>query len=228
MEMVTWSRLPLLPLLLAGCTFDTSTQASRAADARARPGPDSPGSLLDANVGPDTSLGPDAAPSIEIRLNINGPAHNGVDYPGAWASDPGNGGVCGPFYFTNNNPVANTLDDPLFYDVAYGDPLVCNVGNGGLPSGTYRLRLYFAEFRYGAGCPAGGGSNSRLFDIDVEGSRVRSNVNLYDLAGCTNTPQGRPHIESFDIQITDGTLSISMPASIDFGMVSAIELVSLF
>jgi hypothetical protein len=227
--MVTRSSLALLPLLLAGCNFDTSTQAIRV-DARERPGPDSPGSIQDANNGggADARPGPDAAPSIEIRLNINGNAHSGIDYPGAWQADPGSGGACGPFYFTENNPVNGTLDDALFYDVAYGDPLVCSVGGGGLPSGAYRLRLFFAEFRYGTGCPQGGGSNSRLFDIDVEGTRVRSNVNLYDLAGCTNTPQGHPHIESFDIQINDGTLSISMPASIDFAMVSAIELVSLF
>ena len=41
-----------------------------------------------------------------------------------------------------------------------------------LASGTYELRLYFAETEYGPGNPLGGGETSRLFQVLVNGEQV--------------------------------------------------------
>jgi hypothetical protein len=198
-----------------------ASAAADAADGDAALGPD-------ANLtSPDAAPGPDGAPSVEIRLNINGPDHTGVDYPGTWAADPGDGGACGPLYYTNNNPITGTMDDALFHNVAYGPVMTCAVGNQ-LPAGNYQVTLYFAEIYWGSGCPGGGGSGSRVFDIELEGTTLRNDVDLFDLEGGCATNGGSPHLETFTLLINDGTLNISLAASADNGMVSAVELVSLF
>ncbi len=164
----------------------------------------------------------DASPPVEIRTNVGGPAHEGIDYPGSWVV-----GSCSPNSYTTAGAIMNTADDALFYTHAWGNPLLCTVGSE-LPVGNYRLRLYFAEVYFGDGCAAGGiGVGSRVFDIELEGITVKSNVDVFALAGCA-LKDGRPLVETFDLMIADGSLDIRMPATANNGMVSAIELVSLF
>src|SRR5680860_488615 len=125
--------LPFLMVWGVACEFDSSTQGQLATDPDGKATPDAQAgetpdaSLAAPDAGPpsDAAIDPDAMP-IEIRLNIAGSPHVGTDYPGTWQTDPGSGGACGPFYYTNSSPVAGTVDDALFTDVAYGNPLVCN------------------------------------------------------------------------------------------------------
>lgn len=229
---------PVLPLLLLeglACEFDSSTRGeitndagrTTTPDARRGPTPDASATPVDAAPPSDAALGPDAMPPVAIRLNIAGSPHVGTDYPGTWETDPGIGGACGPLYYTNSNPVAGTVDDALFTNVAYGDPLICDVGGGLLPAGNYRVRLYFAEIYFGSGCPGGGGDGNRVFDIQLEGTTVQSDVDLHAFVGCTQSG-GAPYLAEFDLEIADGTLDINMQASSDNAMVSAIEVLSLF
>ncbi len=228
------SALFLASTASGACGFDTSAQLGNGDDANTGIPPDAkPGSIPDAGEGSTPDASPDAAPdatstpTTTIRINVSGSQHEGIDYPGSWAADPPGSSVCGPSYYENLSPVAGTQDDALFVNVAFGDPMVCSVGDNLLPSGNYRVRLYFAEIYFGSGCPGGGGTGNRVFNIELEGNLVESNLDIFELAGCT-VNGGTPHIASFDLLITDGTLNIEMPASANNGMIAAIELVSLF
>jgi hypothetical protein len=186
---------------------------------------------LPVDLSPDRPPPVDAPPAVIVRINVNGPAHNGLDFPGAWAADPGPGGVCGPNIYRNDMPVAGTRDDVLFQGEMYGNPLVCAVGRGALPSGRYQVNLYFAEIFWGPGCPGGGnGVDGRLFDIRIEGALVASGVNLFREAGCASSPMGngRPVVKRFVANITDGTLDLRFQVETDNAKISAIELISTF
>jgi hypothetical protein len=217
----------------SGCGFDTSAtvesvgakDGAPTADVDPSPIPDA--NAQDATPGFDRTSGSDAAPPVEIRLNINGPAHTGITYPGAWSADPGFGGACEPQYYSNVSPVANTVDDVLFHDIAYGNQLNCELGDGMLPAGNYRVGLYFAEIYYGPGCPGGGGAGSRIFDIQLEGQLVASDIDIFQIAGGCTENGGGHHVASFEVLISDGTLNIYMPTSTVWSMIAAIELISL-
>jgi hypothetical protein len=186
---------------------------------------------LPIDLPPDRPPPVDAAPAVVVRINVNGPAHVGLDFPGAWAADPGPGGVCGPNIYRNDMPVAGTRDDVLFQGEMFGNPLVCAVGRGALPAGRYQVNLYFAEIFWGPGCPGGGnGLDGRLFDIRIEGALVASEVNLFREGGCVSSPMGngRPVVRRFVSTINDGTLDLRFQVAIDNAKISAIELISLF
>jgi hypothetical protein len=175
---------------------------------------------------------PDLPPPVEIRIAVNGPAHVGVGYPGRWAADPGVGGICSPTPFSNDAPIHNTQDGPLFHREMFGSPLVCAVGGGKLPPGRYQVNLYFAEIYWGPGCPAGGpGTGARVFDIRLEGNVVLSNLDIFREAGCaasTTNDSGHPIVKRFTIPITDGTLDLRFDARQDNAKLSAIEILSAF
>jgi hypothetical protein len=173
---------------------------------------------------------PDAPPPpVALRINVNGPAHAGVDYPGAWTMDPGTGGACGPSIYGNPMPIAGTVDDSLFQGEMFGNPLTCALGGGRLPVGPYQVRLLFAEIYFGPGCPGGGlGLGSRVFDVRIEGEVVLSGFDIFREGGCAASPlgTGRPVVKSFMTRIADGTLDLRFDASINNGKISAIELLS--
>lgn len=168
-----------------------------------------------------------APPPLHLRININGPALTGVDHPGEWAADPGSGGVCGPSFYTNAAPIHGTVDDALFGGEAFGDPLRCRIL---LPPGDYQVKLYFAEIYWGPGCPGGGnGVGARRFDVYLEGTRVLKNLDLFQEAGCaasTTATSGRPLVKAFDVTVADDGLDIEMPASVDNGTLTAVEIIA--
>jgi hypothetical protein len=128
-----------------------------------------------------------------MRINVNGPAYTGLDFPGHWAADPGAGGVCQPNPYQNDVPIHGTRDGALFAREMFGAPLICALGSGDLPPGLYHVNLYFAEIYWGPGCPGGGpGPGSRLFDIRLEGSLVLSNLDIFAEGGCGQSRRHRP------------------------------------
>jgi hypothetical protein len=172
---------------------------------------------------------PDLMPSVVIRVDVNGPAHQGIDYPGDWAADPGLGGVCAPLYYSSSATIHGTADGAMFQNEAYGSPLTCTIGH--LPSGKYQVGLYFAEIYFGPGCLGGGqGTGARVFDIELEGQRVLQNFDIFSQGGCaasTTDSTGHPVVKRFEVAVTDGTLDISMPASVNMAKISAIEVLSM-
>ena len=189
---------------------------------------DSPdGALADVSR---TDAPSDAQPPLVVRLNIDGPDHAGVDYPGQWQASAVPK-VCGPYNFETGRAIHGTNDALLFVGEANGNPMTCTIGAATtgvpLPPGTYRVRLYFAEVYWGPGCEKEGGVNTRVFDIALEGKTVLQNFDIFkESGGCvasTSSDSGVPVVKTFEIPVNDGILDISMPATHDRAKISALE-----
>lgn len=164
-------------------------------------------------------------PPVAVRVNVNGPQH------GMFAADAGLGGVCSMLAYHTDAPINGTTDDPLFQGEMFGAPATCAVGGGNLPPGQYHVNLYFAEIYFGPTCPGGGlGVGARVFDIELEGKTVASNVDIFSEAGCAASLDGSGHpvIKRFLTTISDGTLDIRLPPHVNNGKISAIEILSAF
>jgi hypothetical protein len=168
----------------------------------------------------------DAQPSFTRYININGPAHTGVDFPGNWEADNGAGDTCsGNDHFVGGD-MAGTVDDQLFRGSVYtsggNSILSCTVPN--VPDGTHTLTLLFGETYFGPGCPGGGGVGSRVFDIKIEGAVLESEVDIYSEGGCvTSEPEATPITRTFEIAVTGGSLEIEL-GTVGNAIISAISI----
>lgn len=178
-------------------------------------------------VAEDADADASAPPPLVLRLAFNAAAdYTGIDYPGVWKASPVPSGGCGPSAYKAEAPL-HVADAPLFEGEVYGNPMTCALGSM-LAQGTYRVTLYFAEIYFGPKCPGGGGKGSRVFDVYLEGQKMISNLDVFTVSGgCladSNSDAGLPIVRSIDVPITDGVLDITMIASADNGMLSALEL----
>ena len=168
-------------------------------------------------------------PVQELRININGAQHSGIDYPGLWAADPGTGGACSGTNYVNFGDIHGTSDDALFIGEVFGPTVTCKVGGGLLTAGNYQVNLYFAEIFFGPGCPDPvGGVGSRRFDIELEGATVLSGLDIFQEGGCAasvTSSSGHPVVKTFMLPINDKTLDIKLVASTSNAKISAIELI---
>ena len=154
---------------------------------------------------------PDAAPAEEIRVNAGGPAY--TDGAGKeWAAD--NFFVNGQT-FSSTAAIANTDDDDLYQTERYNANLQYEIPVAG--TGPYQVNLHFAELFFGLS--GGGGVGSRVFDIVIEGENKLLNFDIFAEVGAAAAT-----IKTFgNITVSDGSLSISFPASANNGKISAIE-----
>ncbi len=185
------------------------------------------------------SAPPDAARSSEpgdaveadadrfaIRINVAGPAYTGVDYPGSWAADPGAGGICGGNQFDSPTPTINgTSDSPLFVNQMFATNLTCTIG--GVPAGTYSVKLLFAELRLGGAPCTGPVGQDRIFDIEIEGTTVMPALDVTSFGGGCAAQGGSGHAfgVSFTVDVLDGTFDLAENASMGAAAINAIELV---
>ncbi len=70
--------------------------------------------------------------------------------------------------------------DPALFEGARTGSFSYNIP---LKRGIYELHLYFAETSFGAGTPAGGGENSRVFHVAMDGKRILSDFDIISDAG---------------------------------------------
>jgi hypothetical protein len=226
----------------AGCDFRVASSGERPVvngDDLAAPGDDV--ELGDRSDGsPDPAPGDDLAlprdlwgtVPLPVRIHVNGAAYSGgADFPGSWAADPGVGGVCNGAPYSNPAAIRATTDDVLFQSEMAGSAtttLTCAVR--GLPAGKYTVTLLFAEIYWGPGCPGGGsGIGARVFDIVLEGNKVFDKLDIFALGHCaasSSDNKGKPIVKSFDVQVDDGTLDLAFPASVNYGKISAIQVVA--
>lgn len=202
----------------SGPSLDAARGADVSIDARADAG-------LDAT---DTFDAREATTALSLRYNVNGAAFvsTTAQAAGVWLADPGAGGVCGPSEHSVTT-VFGTADGPLYVGEVFGDPLTCNIGAGALQAGTYDVTLHFAEIYFGPGCPGGGtGTGARVFDVQLEGTQVETNLDVFAIGKCiaASSGTGSPVIRKHRVVINDGTLNISMSASADNAKISAIRL----
>jgi Malectin domain len=91
-----------------------------------------------------------------------------------------------------------------------------------LAPGTYELRLHFAETTYSPASSLGGGENSRVFDVQLNGSPLLRQFDIVSDAGA-NTADVRVFR---DISPSgDGYLHLDFAASLGLPIINAIEIV---
>ncbi len=201
------------------------------------------GGAGDAAAGSDATLrGPDSgspdgrpidgppppidAPKFSARIDIDGTAYTGIDYAGTWAADPGVGGICDGMPFSGPTQTVNgTADSPLFVSQMFNSVLTCTIPN--VPSGTYQVRLLFAELRLGGAPCVGLQPPARIFDIALEGTTVASQFDMTGTGGGCAAAGGSGHAfdETYTVAVTDGALDVVETASQGTAALNAIELV---
>jgi len=165
-------------------------------------------------------------PLAAFRIDIDGPAYTGVDYPGNWAADAGTGGICdGTPFASPTTSINGTNDSTLFHDQMFNGTLTCKISN--VPAGTYVVTLLFAELRLGTAPCTAPSPPSRIFDIALEGTTVASNFNMTQTGGGCAAAGGPGHAfsETYTIDVTDGELDVVETASMGAAALNAIELV---
>ncbi|WP_180272337.1 PKD domain-containing protein, partial [Maribacter sp. 4U21] len=81
-----------------------------------------------------------------------------------------------------------------------------------IANGTYTIALHMVENLRTA-------QNTRIFDVIIEDDVVIDDIDLFVTAG-----EKTPYIESFDVTVSDGELNIDFLATVDEGIVMAIEI----
>jgi subtilisin family serine protease len=135
--------------------------------------------------------------AYQQKVNVGGGEY--VDRAGAtWVADrtyrTGSFGYTGPAVVaTTAQPIGATTDDPLYQDQQSD----LKSYRFDVPNGHYQVALHFAELADLA--PFG-----RVFDIQIEGVTVATNVDLADIAGVR-----RAIVLTMDADVVDGRLDVS-------------------
>lgn len=118
--------------------------------------------------------------------------------------------------------VAETDRDELYISERIS---VANKGSFGyaipVTNGTYTVKFYFAEIFWGAPSEqnAPGDEGKRIFDVDVEGENQINNLDIFKEVGATTAIA-----RMYDIEVSDGELTITFEASEDRPKLSALEI----
>ena len=112
--------------------------------------------------------------------------------------------------YSTGSEISGTMDDDLYRTERFGKNFGYDIP---LPNNKYKVTLMFAEIFHAD-------PGKRIFHVSLENTRVISNLDLYSVAG-KNTPYG----ETFEVEVTDGTLDISFTAVTDNAKISAIKVV---
>lgn len=133
-------------------------------------------------------------------------------------------------YFTTDtrsftNPfvteIANTDMDAIYLTERVSElvksPMSYNIP---VTNGTYTVKLYFAEIYWGSENPQGleGGDGSRVFDILMEGIPIFTGYDLFKDVGAATADT-----RMYDIEVTDGELTITLDSTVNKCKISAIE-----
>jgi hypothetical protein len=127
-----------------------------------------------------------------------------------------------PFVNDMVTEIDSTDMDELYFSERIS---VANKGSFGyaipVTNGTYTVKFYFAEIYWGAPNPqnAEGGVGLRVFDVDVEGENQINNIDLFQEVGAMTAIT-----RMYDVEVTDGELTITFEASQDRPKLSALEI----
>jgi len=140
-----------------------------------------------------------------VAINIGGPSYTAGDGT-VYAADTS---FTGGSIFTVSNAIANTTDDALYQSERYG-AFSYNIP---LTSGTYDVTLKFAEIYVTA-------AGERVFHVDMEGTRVLSNFDIFAAAGGSLIAYDR----TFPVSVTDGMLTVTFTSVVENPKISAIKI----
>ena len=148
-----------------------------------------------------------AAPGdVAAAINAGGSAYSASDGTSYEADTAYTGGSTS----TTADAIADTSDDALYQTERYGD-FSYDIS---VPDGTYDVELHVAENYWNS-------AGSRAFDVSVEGSEAITGLDIYAQVGhdaaLVETVSG--------VEVTDGSLTISVSATTDLAKISAIRVV---
>jgi hypothetical protein len=135
-----------------------------------------------------------------------------------WEADATNKYFVGGIGF-NSCPraIANTQEDPLYCTYRYWTSVPTLPATNyafTIPNGTYQLTMYFAETHFNA-------TGSRVFDIRLENNLVRSNYDIFAVAGGKDIATNL----TYTVAVTDGKLNIAFQNKVNNPLVNAIEVI---
>lgn len=155
--------------------------------------------------------------SKAIRVNAGGSVYTDGSN-NLWAADQpykvggwGYWGYWGGKASKTSDPIANTVDDPLYQSERYGlKGYRFDLGNG-----RYQVKLLFAEISLTK-------AGRRVFDVYLEGARVLARYDIYAQVGHDVATS-----QSFTVDVKDWQLNLNFISLVGLPKVSAIEVVPL-
>jgi hypothetical protein len=116
------------------------------------------------------------------------------------------------FTFTTNDPVVNTDAGPLFQIQRFANwPMNYRIA---VPNGNYQVRLLFAELSREQ-------TGERQFHVDLNGSRVLTNFDVFTEAGGVRRAVDR----KFPVSVVNGQIQITFTAVRSSAVVNGIEII---
>jgi hypothetical protein len=172
-----------------------------------------------------TNMKPAPEGQVLYRLDVAGTSNYTDTNGNTWTPDTGlftptNAAAEGANYTIQ--AIANTDDDPLFqtYRANLGNiPIAQRILEYNLPiSGVTRVnvRLLYAERFWTA-------TGQRVFNVDIEGRRISTNLDLFKMAPGANAALTVP---VYHVNVSGGVLTIDFSAVADYGAINAIEVVA--
>ncbi|MFD3443829.1 malectin domain-containing carbohydrate-binding protein, partial [Microbacteriaceae bacterium 4G12] len=116
--------------------------------------------------------------------------------------------------------IAGTTDDALY--LSERSETTTFGYNVPVPSGTYLVRLHYAEIYHGATGGGTGGTGKRIFSVNFEGGTTPEIPRL-DLNA--QVAPMTAYVTTNSVVVTDGNMDIDFAATVDFPSVSAVEIV---
>jgi len=149
----------------------------------------------------------------EKRINSGGPAVSAGGFN--WSAD-GSFTDTDPLYpstiYSTTNPITNTTIPVIYQTERYGKGFTYNIP---ITNGSYTVKLHFAELYWSA-------SGQRMFSVNLEnGQGSLSNFDIFAEAGA----KYKALINSFNVNVTDGNMTIAFTAIKDMAKISGIEII---
>ena len=147
---------------------------------------------------------PDNPSDVLAALNVGG-VDNAIQYDGIWYE---------PSTYVTGGQVNSTQE---YVSGAFGNAMFQSGLSGDLrfsipvSNQQVSVELSFVEFTHSA-------AGARVFDVIIEGQRVMQNVDVFAEVGQDTVWRPSP----FVVEVTDGTLSINLDATVDNGTLSSV------
>jgi hypothetical protein len=153
---------------------------------------------------PPPATPPESGAPSPIRVNAGGPDYLDQNSQ-LWVADAYYSG--GRLSVGTTAPIANTVDDPLYQRMRYGNLSY----RFPVPAGTYQVTLQFAEIYWSA-------AGKRVFDARVEGQLAADNLDVWARVG-----KNAALAVTITVPVSDGVLDVDLLSVVDNAMISAIE-----
>ncbi len=163
----------------------------------------------------DSTAAAAIGPEVRIRCGYSRPIFKD-DEGNVWSGDRYFSG--GSITVLPSQHIARTRD-PELYLTARSGVFSYNIP---LPPGTYELHLHFAETTYTPESTLGGGENSRVFDVRLNGRPLLSQFDIVSDAGA-NTADIRVFRDTAPAK--DGYLHLDFNGSLGLPIINAIEII---